>query len=131
MFLLFVIMHNEKDPLYPITLPNYPKLFDFVLTTKGLIYFNQLKRKYFLQQEMTLDEYNKLRLMYVYYATANKNVDEVSMWKKICASLDEKGIFEKNMYASKEDLKKQSMILENPEYIPGLYKTHIDFIKRK
>ena len=99
-------MNKEKDPLYPISLSNYPKLFDFVLTAKGLIYFNQLKRKYFLQQEMTLDEYNKLRLMYVYYATANKNVDEVSMWQKICISLDEKGIFEKNMYLSKEDLKK-------------------------
>lgn len=123
-------MNKEKDPLYPISLANYPKLFDFVLTAKGLIYFNQLKRKYFLQQEMTLDECNKLRLMYVYYATANKNIDEVSMWQKICISLDEKGIPEKNMYLSKEDLKKQSMIIENPEYVPGLYKTHIDFIKK-
>ena len=123
-------MDKEKDPLYPISLSNYPKLFDYVLTAKGLLFFNQLKRKYFLQQEMTLDEYNKLRLMYVYYATANKNVDEVSMWQKICISLEEKGIHEKNMFLSKEDLKKQLMITENPDYVPGLYKTHVDFAKK-
>lgn len=124
-------MNTEKDPLYPISLSNYPKLFDFVLTAKGLLYFNELKRNYFLQKEMTLDEYNKLRLMYVYYSTANKNVEEVSMWQKICQSLDEKGIYEKNMHASKNDLINQNLITKNPDYVPGLYKTHIDFIKRK
>ncbi|MDX1441318.1 MAG: hypothetical protein R3237_02540 [Nitrosopumilaceae archaeon] len=124
-------MINEKNPLYPITLSNYPKLFDFVLTAKGLIYFNELKRKYFLQKEMTIEEYNKLRLMYVYYATANKNLEEVSMWKKICQFLDEKGIYEKNMHASKEDLITQNLIIKNPEYVPGLYRTHIDFVKKK
>ena len=124
-------MNTEKDPLYPISLSNYPKLFDFVLTAKGLLYFNELKRNYFLQKEMTLDEYNKLRLMYVYYSTANKNVEEVSMWQKICQSLDEKGIYEKNMHASKNNLINQNLITKNPDYVPGLYKTHIDFIKRK
>ena len=76
-----------------------------------------------------MDEYNKLRLLYIYYSTANKNTQEVSMWKKICASLDEKGIFEKNMYLSKQDLKDQELIIENPEYVAGLYKRHIDFLK--
>ena len=122
---------NEKDPLHPIKLEDYPKLFDFVLTTKGLVYFNQLKRKYFLQQKMTPDEYNKLRLLYVYYATANKNVEAVSMWQKICITLDEKGIYEKNMNRSKENLIKQYMIIKNPDYEPGLYKNHIDFVKEQ
>lgn len=124
-------MIDEKMPLYPISVSNYPKLFDFVLTAKGLIFFNKLKRKYFLQQEMTIDEYNKLRLLYVYYATANKNVDEVSMWQKICQSLDEKGIYEKNMYLLKNDLINQSLITSNPDYVPGLYRTHIDLLKKK
>lgn len=121
---------REDNPLHPITLDDYPKLFDFVLTTKGLVYFQKLKRKYFLRQNLTLDECNKIRLLYVYYSTANKNVREVSMWQKICASLDEKGIFEKNMLASKKDLVQQSMIIQNPEYLEGLYKTHIDFLKK-
>ena len=51
------------------------------------------------------------------------------MWKKICASLDEKGILEKNMYLSKQDLISQELIIENPEYAEGLYKKHIDFLK--
>ena len=36
---------------------------------------------------MTLDEYNKLRLLYVYYATANRNAHEVFAWQDICILL--------------------------------------------
>lgn len=124
------MQNSEEDPLHPIKLDDYPKLFDFVLTTQGLRYFQELKRKYFLRKKLTLDEYNKLRLLYVYYATGNRNIKEVSMWQKMCINLDEQRIFEKNMYASKEDLIQQSLIIENPEYVEGLYKTHIDFIKK-
>ena len=120
----------EGDPLYPIKHDDYPKLFDFVLTSKGLIYFQKLKRKYFLRKNLTCDEYNKLRLLYVYYATANRNVEEVSMWQKLCITLDEQKIFEKNMYLSKEDLIQKSLIIKNPKYVEGLYKTHIDYIKK-
>lgn len=121
---------NENDPLYPITLDDYPKLFDYVLTAKGLVYFQELKRKYFLRQNLTLDEHNKIRLLYVYYATANRNMPEVTMWQKICASLDQQGVLEKNMLASKENLIQRSLIIKNPECVEGLYKTHIDFIKK-
>lgn len=38
---------NENDPLYPITLDDYPKLFDYVLTVKGLVYFQELKQNIF------------------------------------------------------------------------------------
>ena len=91
---------SEEDPLPPLKLDDYPRLFDYVLTAEGLVYFNKLKRQYILQKKLTLDEYNKLRLMYVYYATANRNPNEVSMWQKICITLEEKGIFEKNMLDS-------------------------------
>jgi hypothetical protein len=93
------------------------------------VFFNQLKRRYFLQKPLTADEYNKLRLLYIYYATANKNKEEVSMWQKICAALEEKGIFEKGMYLSKQDLINQILILKNPDYVEGLYKRHVDFLK--
>ncbi len=123
-------MHeNELDPLHPIKIEDYPKLFDYVLTAKGLVYFNQLKRNYFLQKQLTVDEYNKLRLLYIYYSAANKNTEEVSMWKKICVALDEKGIFEKDMFLSKQDLINQGLVLGNPDYVAGLYKKHIDFLK--
>ena len=82
-------------------------------------------------KEMTLDEYNKLRLLYVYYATANRNTSEVSRWQDICVSLDEKGIFEKEMFASKEDLKNKSLVIENPNYEPGLYRKHVEYTKSK
>ncbi|MGD8431397.1 MAG: hypothetical protein PVJ16_06735 [Nitrosopumilaceae archaeon] len=103
-------MHeNELDPLHPIKIKDCLKLFDYVLTVKGLVYFNQLKRNYFLQKKLTVDEYNKLRLLYIYYSTANKNTEEVSMWKKISVTLDEKGILEKEMYLSKQDLKTKNL----------------------
>ena len=54
---------------------------------------------------------------------------EVAMWQKICVTLDEQGILEKNMLASKENLIHKSLIMKNPEYVEGLYKTHIDFVK--
>ncbi len=96
---------DKTNPLLPIEINDYPKLFDYVLTAQGLVYFQTLKRNYILGKEMTLDEYNKLRLMYVYYSTANRNIAEVQTWQDVCITLDDRGIFEKNMYQSKEDLK--------------------------
>ena len=87
---------NRANPLYPIDVDDYPKLFDYVLTKTGLQYFHYLKRHYVLGKEMTQDEYNQLRLLYVYYATANRNSKEVSAWQDLCVTLDEKGILEVN-----------------------------------
>lgn len=119
----------QKNPLHPIEINEYPKLFDYVLTKQGLIYFHTLKRNYILGKDMNLDEYNKLRLMYVYYATANRNPQEVSAWQDICITLDDKGIFEKNMYCSKEDLKNKSFIIKNPHYESGLYRKYVEYVK--
>tara|TARA_B100001964_G_scaffold83236_1_gene93993 strand:- start:5821 stop:6210 length:390 start_codon:yes stop_codon:yes gene_type:complete len=125
-----MIMNLDKtNPLLPIEINDYPKLFDYVLTAQGLVYFQTLKRNYILGKEMTLDEYNKLRLMYVYYSTANRNIAEVQTWQDVCITLDDRGIFEKNMYQSKEDLKNKFMITKNPRYAPGLYRLHVEFVK--
>ena len=122
-------MKSEKNPLYPIDLDDYPKLFDYVLTAEGLIYFNSLKRNYLLGRELSLDECNKLRLLYVYYATANRNPQEVFSWQDICITLDDKGIFEKDMYQSKESLKNKLLIVINPEYKSGLYRKYVEYVK--
>ncbi len=50
---------------------------------------------------------------------------------KVCKYLDDQGIFEKHMYQSKEDLKNKSLIVVNPKYQSGLYRKHIDFLKKK
>lgn len=124
-------MDSEKNPLYPVSIDDYPKLFDYVLTVDGLVYFQTLKRNYILGKELTLDEYNKLRLLYVYYATANKNPKEVFAWQDICITLDDKGIYEKEMFQSKEDLKKTKLIVENPQYNSGLYRKYTEYVKQK
>jgi hypothetical protein len=120
---------NSQNPLYPVELDDYPKLFDYVLTADGLGFFHLLKRKYVLGKEMTLDEYNKLRLLYVYYATANRNVKEVIAWQDLCITLDDEGIIEKEMFQSKEDLKNRLLIVENPNYQSGLYRKYVEFVK--
>ena len=120
---------NNENPLYPIEINEYPKLFDYVLTSQGLVYLQSLKRSYILGKELTLDEYNKLRLLYVYYATANRNPKEVIAWQDICITLDDRGIYEKNMFQSKEDLKSKSLIIQNPQYQSGLYRKYVEYVK--
>ena len=122
-------MQPAKNPLYPIEIDDYPKLFDYVLSAQGLVYFHSLKRNYILGKELSLDEYNKLRLLYVYYATANRNFKEVFAWQDICMTLDDQGIFERDMYQSKEDLKDKLLILVNPEYQSGLYRKYVEYVK--
>ena len=122
-------MTEQKNPLYPIDIDDYPKLFDYVLTADGLVYFHSLKRNYVLGKDMSQDEYNKLRLLYVYYATANRNAPEVFGWQDLCVTLDNKGIIEKEMFQSKEDLKNKKLIIENPNYVSGLYRKYTEFVK--
>ena len=122
-------MRHTKNPLYPIEINDYPKLFDYVLSAQGLVYFHSLKRNYILGKELSLDEYNKIRLLYVYYATANRNSKEVFAWQDICMTLDKRGIFEREMYQSKEDLKDKLLILVNPEYQSGLYRKYVQYVK--
>ncbi|MCV0429985.1 hypothetical protein [Nitrosopumilus sp.] len=124
-------MTDPSNPLFPVEVDDYPKLFDYVLTANGLVYFQVLKRNYVLGNDMSQDEYNKLRLLYVYYATANRNPKEVFAWQDICVTLDEKGIIEKNMFQSKEDLKNKLLIIENPNYRSGLYRKYVDYSKGK
>lgn len=99
------------------------------MTANGLVYFQSLKRNYVLGKVMTQDEYNKLRLLYVYYAAANRNASEVFAWQDLCVTLDGKGIIEKEMFQSKEDLKNKLLITENPLYHSGLYRKYIEFVK--
>ncbi|MEK9682584.1 MAG: hypothetical protein VW081_06840 [Nitrosopumilus sp.] len=124
-------MIEKKNPLYPIEIDDYPKLFDYVLTANGLMYFQTLKRNYVLGKHMSQDEYNKLRLLYVYYATANRNTSEVFAWQDLCITLDDQGIIEKEMFQSKEDLKDKKLIIVNPHYSSGLYRKYTEFVKNK
>ena len=122
-------MSRQNNPLYPVNVNDYPKLFDYVLTKGGLLYFHSLKRNYLLGKELSQDEYNKIRLLYVYYATANRNPEEVFGWQDLCITLDNVGIIEKDMFQSKESLKKNKLIVENPNYQSGLYRKHTEYVK--
>ena len=123
------MVSKRNNPLYPIEVNDYPKLFDYVLTKDGLIYFHSLKRNYLLGKELSQDECNKIRLLYVYYATANRNPDGVFAWQDLCLTLDNMGIIEKDMFQSKESLKKNNLIIENPNYQSGLYRKYTEYVR--
>ena len=107
---------------------DYSKLLDYFLTVDGLVYFQTLKGNYILGKELALDDYNKLRLYA--YATANKNPKGMLAWQDICITLGDKGIYEKDMFQSK-DLKKTKLIAEDPQYNSGLYRKYIEYVKQK
>jgi hypothetical protein len=58
--LLLIINTGVDNPLFPINVNDYPKLYDYVLTVQGLVYFQSLKRKYLLGDDSLLDECHKL-----------------------------------------------------------------------
>jgi len=120
----------KENPLYPIKIDDYIKLFDYVLTKDGLIYFHKIKRKYILGKNLSIDEYNKLRIIQIYYATSNRNTNEVSFWQQMCREMTDRGISEGKMYSSKKDLINRNLILKNPFYRPGLYRLHIKYSKQ-
>ena len=130
MLMLNGTFDSKKNPFYPISINDYPKLFDYVLTRDGLIFFNDLKRKYILGKDLSLDECNKLRLLYIYYATANRYPDEVSYWQDLCIQLEQLGFPEKNVRQSKDDLILNKMITKNPDYQAGLYRNYIQYSKQ-
>ena len=93
---------DQKNPLHPIDIDNYPKLFDYVLLQRFSIFLNFEKKIYF-STHMILDEYNKLWLFYICYITINRNLNEY--------------------------LKNKLLIVNNHQYFLGLYKQHIDNVK--
>ena len=48
---------------------------------------------------------------------------------RYCITLDDQGIFEKDMYQSKEHLKNKLLIVVNPEYQSGLYRKYVKYVK--
>ncbi|MDH3191545.1 MAG: hypothetical protein OEM18_02510 [Nitrosopumilus sp.] len=94
-----------------------------------MLFFSKTTVKAHYGKNLNLYEYNKLRLLYVYYATANRNPKQVSAWQELCVALYSEGIFEKIMFDSKKDLIKKSLIIKKPNYQSELYRKHIEDIK--
>ncbi len=61
----------------------------------------------------------------------NDPLKEVFAWQDLCITLDDRGIFEKEMYQSKEYLKNNLLIIENPKYQSGLYRIYTEHVKEK
>ena len=112
----------EENPYYPVLVKDYPKLFDFKLTSNGLTYFQRLKKEW-STNELSDRECLYLGMLHLAYATAMKSVKECKNWQAYMFLIVEKIDLE-NSY-TKITLKQMGCIQDNQEYNPKLYKSHL------
>ena len=117
------MMKIAENPYYPVPIEEYTQLFDFNLTPEGLIYFQRLKNEFSSENKLSENELLYLCLLYLAYATSIKSVEECHNWQELVfkigknTDLDKPGI--------KETLKQMGCIVDDPNYNPKLYKSHL------
>ena len=112
----------EENPYYPVAIEDYPKLFDFEMTEKGFIYFQRLKKEW-STNELSDKECLYLGMLHLAYATAMKSIKECKNWQAYMFLIGEKIDLENS--DTKIILKQMGCIIDNPEYNPKLYKSHL------
>ena len=112
----------EENPYYPVAIEDYPKLFDFEMTEKGFIYFQRLKKEW-STNELSDKECLYLGMLHLAYATAMKSIKECKNWQAYMFLIGEKIDLENS--DTKIVLKQMGCIIDNPEYNPKLYKSHL------
>jgi len=112
----------EENPYYPVGIEDYPKLFDFQLTSKGFIYFERLKKEW-STGELSDKECLYLGMLHLAYATAMKNVKECKNWQAYMFLIGEKVDLDNSEI--KITLIQMGCIEDNPDYNPKLYKSHL------
>jgi len=70
-----------QNPFYPITKSNLHKINKYVITIKGLEYFNELRRKFILNDSnLTTTELANLGKLWQFYASTNRKPKEIQEW---------------------------------------------------
>ena len=117
------MMKIAENPYYPVPIEEYPQLFDFNITPEGIIYFERLKDELSSGNELSENELLYLCLLHLAFATSKKSIEECHNWQEFVfkigksVDLDKPGI--------KETLKQMGCIIDDPNYNPKLYKSHL------
>ncbi len=117
------MMKIAENPYYPVPIEEYPKLFDFNITPKGLIYFKRLKNELLSGNQLSETKSLHLCLLHLGYATSMKNVEECHNWQEFVFKIGQNVDLEKP--GIKESLKQMDCIIDDPDYNPKLYKSHL------
>lgn len=112
----------EENPYYPVSISQYPDMFDFELTKKGLVYFERLKKEW-SEGELSDRECLYLGMLHLAYATAMKSIKECKNWQAYMFLIGEK--IDLECSDTKTELKQMGCITDNPNYNPKLYKSHL------
>jgi hypothetical protein len=117
------MMKIAENPYYPVPIEEYPKLFDFNITPEGLIYFERLKNELSSRNELSENESLYLCLLHLAYATSVKSVEECHNWQEFIFKIGKNVDLDKPRI--KETLKQMGCIVDDLNYNPKLYKSHL------
>ena len=117
------ITRLSENPYYPVSVDNYPRLFDFEITSNGIIYFERLKKEWSSEDEISEKQCMYLSMLHLAYAVSKKDVKECHNWQAFMFLIEKRIDLEDCNI--KETLKQMGCIRDNPNYNPKLYKSHI------
>ena len=117
------MMKIAENPYYPVPIEKYTQLFDFNLTSNGLTYFQRLKNEFSSGNALSENELLYLCLLHLAYATSIKSVEECHNWQEFVFKIGKNIDLDKPRI--KETLKQMGCIVDDPNYNPKLYKSHL------
>ncbi|HSB57547.1 MAG TPA: hypothetical protein VLD38_07055 [Nitrosopumilaceae archaeon] len=113
----------ESNPFYPVPIDDYPKLRKLVITTRGLVYFNELKRRFTMGEKLSFDELYALQRLWLYYGLTNKNPQAQHDWFDFILRINKENP-EFSKFQPKQNLTKLGYLMKNENYDPNLIVMH-------
>src|SRR5437660_9439466 len=111
---LYYLDRIENNPFYPIRAEDLHKANDFVITVKGLKYFNELHRKFIIGKiPLTQQGHVELGRLMMYHAETNGNLGGLREWNEYLFRFANKVDL-----LQKTTLHKSGYIARNPNYDP-------------
>ncbi|MBC8501711.1 MAG: hypothetical protein H8D35_01120 [Nitrosopumilus sp.] len=105
-----------KNIYFPIRPENYPRTEPSVITIKGLERFNELKRKFIMDDSsLTTKEYAELGGLWYLYALTNKKTEDLAEWEGYLLRV---AIPSKGEKINFKKLTEMNYLTKNPDYDP-------------
>lgn len=111
-----------ENPFFPVPVDEYTKLYDFAITSNGLVYLDRLRNE-FLSGGMPEDKCMHLILLSLADSVSKRSIEAYHDWQELLHALDGKVDLDKP--GIKETLIQMGCIEDNQDYNPKLYKSHL------
>lgn len=117
------------NPFYPVQIEDYPKLKNLIITTTGLIYFNELKRRFTMGEKLSYEELHAYEVLCLFHGLANRSPEVIHEWEDISLRIRKENPDFHN-FKPKQKLTKLGYLMKNEEYDPELYSMHREWQKK-